>query len=659
MEGHIVRVPSPPDAHLVAVTAGKDAEVRTGAEQVALTALRAIHPQLAARYGAALRQAWATALGKLWVALSRERLYGITPSADIPPASTGRAMLLLPDGTRLSGPAAIADAFAEHPGGMAVTLHGTPPASIDHPVTLLTAIMTTRPDRGDDRWLRLSAELADSVANHALALVGESWRRERLAREGAGAQGSALRWAAGRAAADSAFSPLALFEQAIVDGHPLHPCARIRGGMTAEELFAYAPEWADEVALGIVAIATSSFTQSSFAAQRMTALLRRWHPAAADAAEVYLRGARRDPAAYELLPVHPWQLRHTLPDHYAGALADARVLVIPRARILARPLLSLRTLAPATDRRAAHFKTAVDIRLTTAVRVVSPATAHNGPIMSRLLAEICRREHGFGGRFVSLTEFASGSYRPAPGEPADGAASLAATARESPERHADDGEVALPAAALAARSPLTGQPLLAEVLGELAATHRLPLPDAAVCFLASYCDCALPALLALLSRWGIALEPHGQNAIVVLRSGLPVRLLYRDFGSIRVSRARLTRRGLGTPRLIGALPTEDEDELRTSLFFPLIHTNLSQIVAALTRVAGLGPGRLWPLVAQRCRAAYAALAADPAIRAQAQRDEAALFGPTIPVKSMLRTQMSATPHAAQWVAVPNPLVAAE
>lgn len=630
----------------------------TTAERGALAALRSAHPQLVTSYDTAVRQARAVALGKLWVALSRERIAGLVPSAN-----NGRAGILLPDGTRLSAPPAITDAFARHPAGLTVTRHAASPQLIDHPVALLTAVLAARPSQaGTDRWLQLSAELDSSVANHALGLVGESWRRDRLTSDWPTADwatnSNVLRWAARRAAADPAFSPLALFEQAVVDGHPLHPCARVRGGMSVHELFSYTPEWADEVAVRIVAIARSSLTRPTCVQRGLTDELSHWHPEVAEAAAAHLRDVRRDPADYELLPVHPWQLRRELPGRCAGALADGRVIVIPRARIPARPLLSLRTLAPAVDRRAAHIKTSVDIRLTTATRVVSPATIHNGPLISALLGEISRREHGFGGRLISLTELASGSYRPAPDEPADAAASLAAIIRESPERHAGEGELALPVAALAARSPLTGQPLLIDVLDELASTWRYSRSEAAGQFLARYCDCLMPALLTLLSRWGVALEPHGQNAIVVLRDGLPARLLYRDFGSIRVSPARLARCGMRPPALIGALPTDDDDELRATLFFPLIGTNLGQVVAALANVGDTDSLQLWRLVSRCCRSAYAILTADPAIAAQASRDEAALFGPTLPAKSMLRVQLSANPHVPQWVAVPNPLAAA-
>jgi len=629
----------------------------TGAEQAALAALSSDYPQLAASFPMAVRQARAVALGKLWVALSREQIAGIVAQE-----SNGHARIVLPDGTWLSAPLAITNPFAEHSAGLAVTMHRTVPQRIDDPVTLLKSVLAartpTRPNQVDTNpWGQLTAELGDSVANHALALVGESWRRDRLA-SAAAPEVNALRWAARRAAANPTFSPLALFERTVVDGHPLHPCARVRGGMTLQELFSYSPEWADDITIKIVAIARSSFTQPPSTPRSTTSELRQWHPDAADIAAAHLRGTGRDPADYELLPVHPWQLHRALPDRYADALARGRVIAIPDAGIRARPLLSLRTLAPAADRLAAHIKTAVDIRLTTATRVVSPPAVHNGPIMSALLAQICRRERGFGGRLVGLRELAGGGYRPAPGEPAQAAASLAAIIRESPERYVRDGEVALPVAALAARSPLTSRPVLADALDELSSAHRCYGYDAAMHFLACYCHLMLPVLFALLSRWGIALEPHGQNSVVVLRNGAPVRLLYRDFGSIRVSPARLARRGVRLPGLIGTLRTDDEHELRAALLFPLLETNLGQLVGTLARVGETAQARLWRLVARYCRAAYATITADSAIAAQASRDEAALFDPMLPVKSILRVHLSANPHVSQWVAVPNPLAAA-
>ena len=631
----------------MALRSGEDA--CTPAEQDALAALRAAHPDLAAGFAPALRRARAEGLGKLWGALAREQLDGITVVS-----GECHTTLLLPDGTCVRGPSRLTEMFAEHPPGLSVTRSGGGDA-IDHPVALLDAVIRSRRGRaGPTEWRQLSDEVAGSVANHALALVGESWRRERL---GEPASSNALAWARWRSTARMDFSPLAVFEQAVVDGHPLHPCARIRGGMTPEDLLAYAPEWADGIALGVVAVARTAYREVRLAGQGISCLVERWHPSAAAAASAHPRSAGRDPTSYELLPVHPWQLRRTVPQRYEAALGDLRVVPVPQAAIAARPLLSLRTVGSGRDRRGPHWKTSVDIRLTTAVRIVSPEAARNGPVISGVVAEICRREERFGGRFHALAELASGSYRPSADDPPGAAASLAAIARDSPERHVAGGEVALPAAALAARSPLTGRPLLADVLDEVepGEAKGRTRSDAAASFLDAYCACSLPPLLTLLSGWGVALEPHGENVVVVLRRGLPVRVLYRDFGGIRISRSRLARRGLAPPPLSGAVPTEDEDELRAKCLFPLIVTNLGQVVAALARVGSCDAGRLWEIVGRRCRGVYAELRRETAIRAQARRDEEALFGPTLPVKSMLRVQLSATPHVPQWVAVPNPL----
>jgi siderophore synthetase component len=423
--------------------------------------------------------------------------------------------------------------------------------------------------------------------------------------------------------------------------------------MTAADLFTYAPEWAETVPVGIVAVSASGSPRHP----STSGLLRRFHPQAAAAALAHLERLGRNPGDYDLVPAHPWQIERRLPARYPAALAEGRIVVAPEACIAARPLLSLRTFAPASDRRSPHLKTSVDVRLTTAVRGVSPAAARNGPLLSRLIAHVCHEEGGFGGRFGVLAELAGGGYRPGPGEPADAAGALSAVVRESPEAGIAGGGVALPTAALAARSPASGRLVLAEVLDEVARGHGGSRADAGARFLSAWCVCALPALLTLLSRWGIGLEAHGENLVAVLADGLAVRMLYRDFGGVRVSPSRLRNQGLRLPALTGALPTDDETELRGKFLFPLLETNLGQIVAALVQAGGCDEERLWRLVARCCRTTYAALAADPRIREQCRRDEEALFGARLPVKAMLRTQLEGTPHDARWVTATNPLAA--
>src|SRR6185369_10197005 len=79
-----------------------------------------------------------------------------------------------------------------------------------------------------------------------------------------------------------------------------------------------------------------------------------------------------------VLLAHPWQAAR-LRERYPWLTDDGETGP-------ARPLMSLRTVAPVDGGR--HVKTAVDMQITSAVRTVSPAAVHNGPILSALLRRL-------------------------------------------------------------------------------------------------------------------------------------------------------------------------------------------------------------------------------------------------------------------------------
>src|SRR2546430_16051063 len=99
--------------------------------------------------------------------------------------------------------------------------------------------------------------------------------------------------------------------------------------------------------------------------------------------------------------------------------------------------------------------------------------------------------------------------------------------------------------------------------------------------------CALPILL----HQGVALEAHGQNTLVLLRSGRPARIWYRDVGGVRLSPARL---GGSAPPLHGDLATDDPEELRTKLLAALTAV-LGELAATMTRENGTPPATVWRL----------------------------------------------------------------
>jgi siderophore synthetase component len=450
-----------------------------------LAALTTLRPGLVDRYLDASGPARAAVLARLWGAFAREPIAGLRRRQ----TSNGRLTITLDDGRELSGPADAAEPFA-NPGRLTLRFDNT---EYDHPARLLEALPLAG---ARDRLVR---ELDNSVANLALArAASQNEARQRNARQRDARQRDAPQSEARQnearqnearqieapqreARQKEALIGLVEIEQAIADGHPLHPCCRTRIGMSTEDVLRYAPEHHPVVHLHIVEVDPGH-----------------WHTT----------GVPKPP----LLPVHPWQLDRVL----ASGVARDTGTTMP-----ARHLMSLRTLAP-TARPDLHLKTAVDVQMTSAIRTLSPATVHNGPLASRLLAELARKTTGL----TILTE-PSGASIVLDGEEQR---SMACVWREAPppQRHI---------------VPLAALESMTDELIEL----------------------MLPPLLTRL-HLGVALEAHGQNTLVAFEDGRPVELFYRDVGGIHVSPRRLARAGVEMPPLRGTVPTDDPDALRTKLF---------------------------------------------------------------------------------------------
>jgi siderophore synthetase component len=492
-------------------------------------------------------------LGRLWGAFTRESLPGVTG----PHRESDALVVDLHRGGSLSAPQSCARPFAEAPEDFTVC---GPEGPISEPAELLAQLALHTPSVD-----RLASELDNSVINLALARAAN---------------------------ADGATPPKdsADAEQAVVDGHPQHPCCRTRTGMSVTDVLAYAPEHHPVVRLALLAVQAD-----------------RWQSAGMWPQEL------RDGDTI-LVPLHPWQRDHVLKRH--------RDLAVAEETIPARPLLSLRTLAPLDVRPGRHIKTALDVQVTNYRRTISPAEVADGPPLSDLVSTLLEKA-GYGDSLRVLRELGGGAVC-VDKEPS---ASLAAMIRESTECHLDAGEIAVPLTAVHATGAtvISGDP---------------------VRWLADFAGLVLPPALTLLSM-GAALEAHGQNTLVVLRDGRPVRVLYRDLDGVRVSPRRLAKCGFTLSPLLGTRAGDDMDALRTKLFGGLISGVFSELVAVLSRAQGADPRALWDAVAEVGRQVYTGL--------PDHEDAAAFFGDTMPLKATIAMRLSDNPGKAQWTPVPNPL----
>ncbi|HEU4348160.1 MAG TPA: IucA/IucC family protein [Actinoplanes sp.] len=534
------------------------------------TELARLSPERIPRFDAALPAARAAIMSRLLGALHREPLPGVAPPAG---RDSGRITQTDHAGRVLTYPAADARPFAVARPGLTAVLDATP---YDDPAELARALWPHSP---------LPAELANSVANLALARTtaaagpppGEPgrdpWPDDR---HGGTATGPA-RGAAGGPLSAAAGDPdgLGRLEQLVTDGHPLHPCARTRAGMTVADVLRYAPEHRPVIRL-----------------RRLRVPPDRWHG-----------------DAPPILYAHPWQAERLLAEH-SWLTPDGETGPV-------RPLMSLRTVAPLDG--GDHVKTAIDVQMTSAVRTVSPAAVHNGPVLSRLLRALTADLP-----LTVLAETAAGAVIVG-GEPQRRMAYLR---RSAPAIGPD--ETVLPVAAL-------GGALLGEAVRDAGGNPYRWLEDLAALL--------WPPLLAVLHR-GVALEAHGQNTLVVLRHGRPARILYRDLGGVRVSPARLRAAGLTPPPLYGDLISDDDHVLRTKLAAAALGTVAAELVTRLARQHDADPSRLWGIVGA-------------AVRGSATADAEAMLRAPLPVKATTAMRLAADPLDDLWAHLDNPLAGAE
>lgn len=378
---------------------------------------------------------------------------------------------------------------------------------------------------------------------------------------------------------------LAFFEQSVIDGHPIHPLCRTRMGMSPEENREYGPERRPTIGLDVYAVPESDWLST---------------------------GDGLPPR----LPVHPWQRDHVL-DQHPNLKPTGDVIPV-------KPLMSLRTVARRDDARW-HLKTSVDVQMTSAVRIVSPAAVHNGPVISSLLRDLCQNEP-----IEILQETAAGAVL-VDGEPSR---SLAVVQRRAPSL--SPGEVALPFAVLCVPSPASGRSYAME-----AVQGQDPRG-----FFRAVAALTMPPLIRLLNR-GVALEAHGQNLLLVLKEGVPHRLCYRDMGGVRISPRRLGE--TVAPRLLGDIATDDPDELRVKLVAAVVSTVMAELIATLRRDADADPEALWADLAGVIKSVYAELP-----RAAAS-DAAAILGETLPIKATTAMRLAARPLEDLWAPIRNPM----
>jgi siderophore synthetase component len=511
-------------------------------------------------------------------------------------------------------------------------------------------------------WRSFAAELADTVANLALAYARSEEQRLALCQlaielSAPDTVGLAQRLAERETPEDV----MVFFERLNTEGHNLHPCGRGRLGMQPTDLLRHDLESETSTDLILVAIRRERVESAPDEQGRHVGeLLWAEYPKLDTAVREHFRLDRLDPAGYVFVPVHSWQLEQVVHPLLADEIADRTVIPVPAARLAGVPTSSLRTLL--TERsptgRRLLVKTALDTLIGSTRRSISAHTTNNGPVYSRLLRQIIGREPVLIDRVVILDELAGASYRPRAHDPDPDRRSraLSALIRRDISGHLRAGELPVPGCALPAHAPVTKTSLLVELVTRYAATRgESDLSAAGLRFAEDYAALLLPVCVILMTKYGIAVEAHLQNCIFTFTDAVPTRLVLRDWGGVRIFPPRLRQHGFPLDPRPGAVTvTDDVQVMRAKLLYTVLSNHLGEIIAHLVMRLSVDPVAAWKCVSLVIEGLLTDLNADPMLRADVAADRSVLFGPTLPIKAFARMRLDPA-GGDQYVQVRNPL----
>lgn len=492
-------------------------------------------------------------------------------------------------------------------------------------------------------------ELENSVVNYALALTGAELRREKLYW-----QGDTFSFLLAERKKNPSFSPLVFTEQWVIDGHTLHPCTKTRLGLTAKEVIEFSPEWGGTANLIPVAIHRKLTFMNAMGEETMTQILLKEYPHLAAVFEEQLPANGKD---YELIPVHPWQLEHTIKPYLQKEIDQALIIPLERIHIAASALLSFRSLAPNGSHTLHHVKTAVNVQMTSAKRTVSPASIKNGPTISAILKKIEAIEPVIRNSYQFSAESAGGHYLP--GQTDNNGflmKNLSALLRENPEKNLSEAEIALPAAFLISQSPFTGKLILLELVENYSHTKQINLNKAAVQYMRRYAELLLPGLITLISKYGISLEAHLQNTVPVFHNGMPVRFLFRDNGGIRIKEERFSLfEWDGTIDNDTNLLTDNEQDLFNMFSHALLHNHLGEMIFFLSKELQVEEKTLWQPVRDIVYSTISILKEQGNCRQAVVLLEKKIFAPLAPLKALVKMRLTDQFTENVYTLVPNPL----
>lgn len=519
---------------------------------------------------------------------------------------------------------------------------------VQHPNEILNIILTISPELDNDASTQFYEDLNNSVTNMAIALSYQAYTLENNKKS---------LYELIMNAEDSYLSS----EQFVIEGHPIHPGAKLRKGMSPETVINYSAEFSNAISLQFVLIHKSIAKVQTYTGEENDLLFKSFEGLEATVMDYVGRDQINQ---YYVMVVHPWQYDHILLQEYKEELKTNRLIPIDYQQSYYAGL-SFRTLMPKYPKKSPHIKLSTNVHITGEIRTLSEQTTINGPQVTHILNDIKQKDSLFkhinadtidelaGIHFYnSLDKVSTRTKR---------SEQLGTLFRTNIYHLIKNETTPIIPSALVSSTIYNDEPLIVSLINKYKEKNKFPTFEiAALSWINQYGQALIDITIPLYVKYGIALEAHLQNSIATFsEDGRLDRLYIRDFEGLRIDRIRLNKMGYSTASFHekSLILSDQPQTVFNKVFYSSIQNHLGELIVSITKSSENSnfEKQLWQLIRDILIAKLNDIANDIDDQQRVKNIKSILLAPKIDYKCVTTMRLTDEADYYTYIKVDNPL----
>ncbi len=414
---------------------------------------------------------------------------------------------------------------------------------------------------------------------------------------------------------------LVYFEQWTVTGHQLHPLTKLKSDMVIEDLEKYSPESHKTIHLIV-----------SFLSKKKS-ISKKIDDSIHDATKLVRNDDSIKIEDYAVIPIHPWQYENIVKPNINTVL-DHDDLLISSSTVSAYPLISFRSLySPDLE---LYIKLPVSTKITSGIRSLSPRPCTNGIVLSKIFRQL-EDIHETPDSFHFQKELLSNRLD----EKYPNGSDLSVIYREPLNSYVDKTDLILPMAALFEEGLLRPE---SKIIDEIVTNHSKifgnEITKSALDIFDKYLEISMFVFVKLLVKYGLGIEGHLQNTVLVFKNYVPHKLILRDPDAISVNIIRL-RENFPNIKFYKDSWTVSEsmEDANNKLMHSYFHSSINEFVNHLRISYNIDEIELWDMVKDKLDFALKLLTKEDVPSEYIQELRRFFGGKNTQIKSLLKMKI--------------------